>query len=205
MKDALVIFIYRSGNKQIICKYRLVSVLIILCKLFERGYKNRLLTFLETNNILNWNQCGFRWGFLMMPHWENSQLQLLVLRNGRNCVLQFSLILSKALDCIGHSIQHKPKKYGIGSEAFKWIESYLANSSQKGKISGLIYLWPWYQCEYHKDRSWYQCCCHCTSVTSSISARRSLCPLSYSWTILLVSSAAQISLLSLCQLHEGQW
>ena len=60
LKIARVIPLYKSGEQDIFTNYRPVSVLHAFSKILERVMYNRVLKFLNKNNILSDNQYGFR-------------------------------------------------------------------------------------------------------------------------------------------------
>ena len=60
LKIANVIPLYKADDRTCFNNYRLVSLLCILSKVFEKGMYNRLISFLEINIILIENQFGFR-------------------------------------------------------------------------------------------------------------------------------------------------
>ena len=58
--DAKVTPIYKKGRKDLAGNYRPISVLPILGKIFEKIINNRVIDYLEANNILFKHQYGFR-------------------------------------------------------------------------------------------------------------------------------------------------
>lgn len=55
-KIALITPIFKTGDKQVMIRYRVyrpVSVFVVLSILFERAYNNRLLSVLDANHIWN--------------------------------------------------------------------------------------------------------------------------------------------------------
>ena len=59
-KTAYVVPIYKKGSKKEAGNYRPVSLTCIVCKLFERMLKNKIVDHLETNRLINSSQHGFR-------------------------------------------------------------------------------------------------------------------------------------------------
>ena len=60
LKVAKILPIHKSGSKHYMENYRPISVLLILSKVFEETIKIRITNYLETFNILNNVQFGFR-------------------------------------------------------------------------------------------------------------------------------------------------
>ena len=61
-KHANVKPLYKKGSKTIPNNYRPVSLTSVCCKTLERIIRDALVDYLETNNLLNKNQHGFRAG-----------------------------------------------------------------------------------------------------------------------------------------------
>jgi len=61
-KVAIVKPIFKKGDKQSLGNYRPISIISIFAKILEKIVKNRLIIFLEENNLLSKNQFGFRKG-----------------------------------------------------------------------------------------------------------------------------------------------
>ena len=131
LKIAKVIPIYKSGDCKTINNYRPVSVLPVFSKVFERIMYNRIVSFLNSFNLLYKYQFGFR-----EKHDANMALIVLVdeilkaLDKGKIVLGVFS-DLSKALDNVDHSILFKKLfKYGIKGSALKWMTDYLKERQQ---------------------------------------------------------------------------
>ena len=60
LKYAKIIPIFKLGNKDDPTNYRPISLLSNINKMFERLMYNRLITFIERNNVLYSSQYGFR-------------------------------------------------------------------------------------------------------------------------------------------------
>ena len=61
-KKANVVPVHKKGNKQSLKNYRLISLLPICSKIFERLIYNEMFTFATENNLISPNQSGFRSG-----------------------------------------------------------------------------------------------------------------------------------------------
>ncbi len=62
MKIAKIIPLYKANDKTVFTNYRPVSILPAFSKILEKVFYNRLLSHINTNNILCANQYGFRKG-----------------------------------------------------------------------------------------------------------------------------------------------
>lgn len=105
--------------------------------MFEKVVYNRLISYIEKNNILNENQYGFR-------NKHSTSMAILdfvekistALDNGLSTTGIF-LDLSKAFDTINHRILLKKLFfYGIRGIALKWVENYLANRKRFLEFKG---------------------------------------------------------------------
>ena len=94
---------HKKGDKQILKNYRLVSLLPICGKIFERLIFKELFHFLLENNLISPNQFGFKPG--------NSCINQLLSITHEICNLQFDeglemrsifLDISKAFDKVWH-------------------------------------------------------------------------------------------------------
>ena len=68
MKLARVVPIFKSGERSCVENYRAISNLIVFNKIFERLIYNRMIPFLDSNNILSPSQYGFK--KLVIRHWQ---------------------------------------------------------------------------------------------------------------------------------------
>jgi hypothetical protein len=136
LKNAIVIPIYKGGSHMDPSNYRPISILTLFSKLLEKLFYNRLLCFINNNNVLHSNQFGFR---------KNKSTSLAVanvissiinkVKNDKKVALVL-LDLKKAFDFINHDLLiNKLKHYGIRGLPQQWLISYLLNRSQKVKVN----------------------------------------------------------------------
>ncbi len=139
LKYAVVTPIYKNGERNKMGNYRPVSVLPAFSKVYERVMYNRLLLYLENNNILNMHQYGFRPGFSTdhaLSHVIDNILQSL---DNKEHLVGVFMDLAKAFDTINHEILiRKLLKYGIQDNSISWFKSYLANRYQQVKYNGVM-------------------------------------------------------------------
>lgn len=124
--------VYKKGEKTLHSNYRPISVLSSFSKIFEKVVVVvRLFNYISNCKILADVQYGFRHGYST----ELAVYQLCKNINDTidNKEFQISLFcdLSKAFDCISHSILIKKLNiYGVRGVALQWFESYLGSRKQ---------------------------------------------------------------------------
>jgi hypothetical protein len=129
--------IFKNGEKCNFTNYRPISVLPSISKIFEKAVSNRLMSFLQLQNILINNQYGFR------PKHSTYMALLDMYDKISNAIdrHEFSvgifIDLSKAFDTINHGILiNKLEHYGIRGITLDWFKNYLSNRQQYVYLCG---------------------------------------------------------------------
>ena len=136
LKHAIVVPIHKTGDKSNLKNYRPISLLPCLSKLFEKCIKNRLINFLEKNNLLHENQFGFRRNLCTNDAIMSVTSKLIQELDAGNKCLGIFLDLQKAFDTVSHNVLlDKLDKMGIRGIALKLFSSYLSNRTQSTKIN----------------------------------------------------------------------
>lgn len=140
LKSVTVIPVFKNkGSPLTASNYRPITLLSNIDKIFEKIVYKRLLAFLDTNNILNNRQFGFRSKHstihALISLTENIRKNL---DEGKfSCGIFIDL--QKAFDTVDHEILlSKLNHYGIRGIANSWFKSYLTNRYQSVSISNIL-------------------------------------------------------------------
>ena len=136
-KIASVVPVFKNGVKDLIQKYRPISLLSNIGKSMERCVFKHLYNYLIESQLITCFQSGFRPG-------DSATNQLLHLTNifgkaiddGKEIRVMF-FDIRRAFDIVWHAgFSHKLQKIGIRGPLLKWFKSYLSDWKQKATIGG---------------------------------------------------------------------
>ena len=135
-KTAEVSAIFKKGKNSDPGNYRPVSLTSISCKLLESIITDEIRTFMETNNLFNKCQHGFR-------NKRSCVTQLLEVLNDFSrlvekgeCIDVIYLDFSKAFDTVPHQrLISKLRANGITDNLLNWINSFLSGRKQRVRVN----------------------------------------------------------------------
>ena len=136
-KISRVAHIYK-GDRSEKSNYRLISVLPVISRLFERLVYNQLYQHLTGNNLLANEQSGFRaLHSTLMSLLKNTDDLYSGLDNGQLVGLVL-IDLEKAFDAVNHyTLCQKLEDYGVLGRELSWFKSYLSNRKQYCSLNGV--------------------------------------------------------------------
>lgn len=131
LKTSLVKPIHKKGSKTDPNNFRPISLLPCFSKLFEKVIYIRIYSFLDKQNVLHKNQFGFRRASsTSLAIYEYLSKLWAGLNDRRDCTGLF-LDMSRAFDCVIHSILLRQFEYiGVRGIAKELLQSYLTARNQ---------------------------------------------------------------------------
>lgn len=141
-KEAVVIPIFKKGQKCDPGNYRPVSLASIICKLIEKLIREALLDHLKKHDIVCKNQHGFISGrscstnlLIALDHWTKS------LEDGIPTDVIY-LDYAKAFDTVPHKrLIAKLKSLGVSGNLLLWITDFLSDRQQCVRVGQSISQW----------------------------------------------------------------
>ena len=144
LEKSNVIPVHKKESRQLKKNYRLISLLPICGKIFEKIVFDVIYKHLTDNDLLTSNQSGFSTGdstvnqLLYITHKIFTALEDYPSRETRAVILD----ISKAFDKVWHDgLIFKLESYGISGPLLGLINSYLANRYQHMVLNGKCSQW----------------------------------------------------------------
>ena len=135
MKLGLVIPVFKGGNRCLAENYRPISLTSHISKLFERIVVRALTAYLNSANLFNCNQHGFRSGRSCLSQLLEHHQEVLSAIESKAAVDVVYLDFAKAFDRVDYSILlGKLKSIGVCSSLLKWLGSFLTGRRQCVKV-----------------------------------------------------------------------
>ena len=138
LKTAKVSPIYKSGQSDKFNNYRPISVLPTFSKLLEKIVNKRLISFMNSHNILYPFQFGFRKGHSTEHALIHTMSEIVNTLDNGNFALSLFMDFSKAFDVVSHQILlSKLQHYGIRGISHTWFSNYLSGRKQFVSINNV--------------------------------------------------------------------
>lgn len=139
LKPAIIIPIFKKGNRKEVTNYRPISLTSTIAKILEKIFKHKLIKFIEESNYLSNFQFGFRNARSTQDAIVRVVSQIYDNFDKNEKALAIFIDLQKAFDSISHEILlQKIEKAGIRGISYNFIKSYLKNRTQRVKIENVL-------------------------------------------------------------------
>lgn len=136
-KLANVTPIFKKGDKSQTRNYRPISLTSVVGKLMETVLRDKVVAFLESNNIINESQHGFRNKRSCLTNLLDFFHDIYNLYDNTRAVDVIYLDFQKAFDKVPHKrLINKVKAHGITGDIAAWIEDWLSDRKQRVVING---------------------------------------------------------------------
>ena len=137
-KHSIVTPILKAGkNPSDVKSYRPISLTATLCKVMERLVTDRLTYYVETENILNTLQSGFRKNRSTIDHILRLQDTITKQLHSRGYTLAVFVDFKSAFDMVWRNgLLIKLKNYGISGHIFQFIQNFLTDRTIQVSVGG---------------------------------------------------------------------
>ena len=141
-KRANVVPIFKKGDKCKVENYRPVSLTSLVCKVLESIIKDKMLDFLNENDLIRDTQHGFRKGRSCLTNLlAFFDVATESFDKGKQLDVSY-LDFSKAFDKVPHKrLGLQLNSHGIKGKALNWIESWLSGRQQRVVLNGTKSEW----------------------------------------------------------------
>lgn len=131
--------IYKSGDPLDMTNYRPISLISQVAKVAEKALKDRVVNFLDKNNVISDLQFGFREARSAQDAIACLTDNIYKALDKTKPTMCIFVDLAKAFDTVSHRLLLvKLEKYGFRGKVQKLISSYLENRIQRVKIGNEI-------------------------------------------------------------------
>ena len=139
-KISLVVPVFKNvGERSTAKNYHPVSLLSVVCKVFEKLVNNRIVDHLEKCDLISDFQYGFRSSRLTADLLTVVSDRIARAFNRSGSTRAEALHISKAFDRVWHAgLLQKPKSYRISGQIFGLISSFTSNRQLRGSFG-----WFW--------------------------------------------------------------
>lgn len=135
LKIAIIVPVYKSGEKNLVKNYRPISLLSTISKIFENCVHEKLNNYLEHIKFYAPQQFGFLKSKSTDTALHEHISQITESIENNRATIALYLDLAKAFDTVNHRVLiQKLSKTGVGGSLLLWFASYLGNRKHRVKI-----------------------------------------------------------------------
>ena len=136
-KEANVTPIFKKGDKSQANNYRPISLTSVIGKVLKTILRDKIVEFLESNNLIKNSQHGFRSNKSCVTNLIDFYNRLLMVNDITKSLDIIFLDFQKAFDKVPHKkLLLKMEALGITGKIFNWIEDWLTNRRQRVVVNG---------------------------------------------------------------------
>lgn len=138
LKTGVIKPLYKSGSTFKMENYRPVTIISNIAKIFEKIIANRVVSFLEKNNIISDCQFGFRPKRSTEDAIKKLTNHIYGSLDRKLPCLSLFIDLCKAFDTVCHeTLLHKLYRYGLRGICYDLLKDYLYNREQYVDLNGV--------------------------------------------------------------------
>ena len=131
-KKANITAIFKKGNRQEPGNYRPISLTSVIGKTLERLIKARITYHLDTNNLINDTQHGFRSKLSCLTNLLDFFNKVTETYDENKAVDLIYLDFQKAFDKVPHErLMKKVEAHGINGNVSRWLRNWLTGRTQR--------------------------------------------------------------------------
>ena len=141
-KLANVTPLFKKGDKSNPGNYRPISLTSVVCKLMESILRDKIVEFLEKNNIIRDSQHGFRNRRSCLTNLLDFLHDIYEMYEEGRAVDIIYLDFQKAFDKVPHrKLLNKVESHGISGHIHRWISDWLCDRKQRVVLNGKFSDW----------------------------------------------------------------
>ena len=141
-KLANVTPLFKKGDKSNPGNYRPISLTSVVCKLMESILRDKIVEFLEKNNIIRDSQHGFRNRCSCLTNLLDFLHDIYEMYEERRAVDIIYLDFQKAFDKVPHrKLLNKVESHGISVHIHRWISDWFCDRKQRVVLNGKFSDW----------------------------------------------------------------
>ena len=141
-KLANVTPIQKKGDKSQPCNYRPISLTSVVCKVMETIIRDKIVKFLEVNELIKNSQHGFRNKRSCLTNLLDFYNDVFNIYDESKAVDIIYLDFQKAFDTVPHKrLLTKLQTHGVTGKFLNWMEDWLSDRKQRVVVNGKSSNW----------------------------------------------------------------